>query len=168
MVWANLIQLYDYQMFDDIDLPDGIDKEILINSIMDKCRLNIPVFDSFDLLQAKIQNFFKKYKVTFERLYFAYTSDFNPIENYDRIEDHTTRRTGKDITRVSPYDTNAFINDSEMSADNETIISSRVHGNIGVTTAPQMLRENAEVLPMINIYIVISDMFYNEFCIYTM
>lgn len=78
-------------------------------------------------------------------LYKAHTSDFNPIENYDRYEDSTVDVLGASgmTTQVAPDDSELFTNvgnaTNNTSATNTT--TSHIHGNIGVTTATQMLKE---------------------------
>lgn len=166
MNWNNLIQLYGYQMFDNIRLNPGINKEVLINSIMDKCALATPLFPELELLTAKVNNFFLKYEETINRLYTAYMTEYNMIENYDRIEEHMEQYSGNNVSQVSPYDTNSFVNDSQNVNENTRTINSRTHGNIGVTTASAMLRESIELLPRLNIYENIANMFYSELCLY--
>lgn len=168
MNWINIIDLYGYSIFDNIKLNPDIDKETLINTIMDKCALNEPLYTDYDILVYKINNFFNKYSLTIDRLYRAYTVDYNPIENYDRIETHNTTHNGDDTVKVSPFDSNDFENDSRTENNDTTTVNSRVHGNIGVTTSAQMLTQELDILPKLNIYENIANMFYSEFCIYTL
>lgn len=185
--FISILNLYGYKIFDDIKLPTGIDKELLINSIMDKCATNEPLYTDELLLKQKINVFFLKNYNTYERLYNAYTLEYNPIENYDRKEElkrnidsnnevtnndsYNEERTGK----VSPFDIDSFKNDTNDILNSDTdkkevgkrkdsiIESNRIHGNIGVTTTQQMLQSELDIIYKINIYELITNDFYNEF-----
>ena len=157
-------------MFDGIVIPDGVDKDILINTIMDKCRLAEPMYTDEAFLTAKINNFFAKNALVFDNLYKACMSEYNPIYNYDRYEDSSDNRaTSKnDLLQVSPYDTGDFVNDSKTgSSENSDLIHNRhIYGNIGVTTAAQMLEQELKLWPRLNIYEIIRNMFYTDFCLF--
>ena len=49
--------------------------------------------------------------------------------------------------------------------ESETTRTSRIHGNIGVTTSQQMLEQELEVAPKLNIINIMIDSFKNRFCI---
>ena len=170
MNWSNIITLYGYSVFDDIVLPDGVDKDILINTIMDKCRLAEPMYTDEMFLSRKIRNFFAKNSTVFDNLYQACQSKYNPIYNYDRYEESSDNRaTGKDdLIQVSPYDTGDFVNDSKTGSTerSDNIHNAHIYGNIGVTTAAQMLEQELKLWPRLNIYEIIRNMFYTEFCLF--
>lgn len=189
MNFLNIVEWYGInEIFKEIKIPTGIDKEILINTILDKCMMNEPMFYDLPILNMKIQNFFLKNYQMFDRMYQACIKEYEIIENYDRKED--LKRTVKEenenvynsnnenINYVSPYDSNDYQNDSKNSGnensnrtDNnnmEDISVNRIHGNIGVTTSQQMLQSEIDMRPKLNIYDIISNMFYDEFMIYLM
>lgn len=173
MNFINIIDLYGYDtVFSGVQVPDGIDTEILINTIMDKCGTSEPIYTDIPLLAQKVTVFFKKYAHSFERLYAAYMADYNAIHNYDRYEeiDNDNKRNAQDLLQVSPYDSASFINDSntERSENINNKHRAHIYGNIGVTTAPQMLREELNIVPALNFYNVVSDLFYDEFFIKVM
>lgn len=91
----NIYNLSGGTLFNDIVLPDEIDKEILINSIFDECDELEPITSNPLLLKAKIDNFFLKNKRGFEHLIALNALEYNPIENTDRYEekDYTITRT---------------------------------------------------------------------------
>ena len=185
--FISILDLYGYGIFDDIKIPVGIDKDLLINSIMDKCATNEPLYTDENLLKAKIEVFFQKNYQTYERLFNAYTLEYNPIENYDRkeslskkvyIENEVANNDSYNedrTSKVSPYDVDSFKNDSndvlnsstdkkENGKRNENVIEeNRIHGNIGVTTTQQMLASELDIVYKLNIYELIANDFYNEF-----
>lgn len=187
--FISIINLYGYKLFDNIKVPQGIDKGLLINAIMDKSAMNEPLYTDENLLKAKIETFFQKNYQTYERLFNAYSLEYNPIENYDRkeslsrkvdIENDVTNNDSYNedrTSKVSPYDVDSFKNDSndvlnstnnkkENGKRNENVIEeNRIHGNIGVTTTQQMLASELDIVYKLNIYELIANDFYNEFMI---
>ena len=188
--FINIIDLYGYKLFDNIQLPIGIDKELLINCIMDECAEFEPLYTDEKLLTLKIQTFFKKNFETFSRIYDICKLEYNPIENYDRNEEwqdgvnfnrsenNTMDYNTDDVNKVSAYDSNTYTNntmnnvvythnnDTTNSGNENTSHAGRTHGNIGVTTTQQMLDSELDIRPKLNIYKYIAEAFYAEFMLY--
>ena len=53
----------------------------------------------------------------------------------------------------------------QIKDDSSVTRSSRIHGNIGVTTSQQMLEQELEVAPKLNIMNIIIESFKNRFCL---
>lgn len=53
----------------------------------------------------------------------------------------------------------------QIKDDTEITHTSRIHGNIGVTTSQQMLEQELEVAPKLNIMNIIIESFKNRFCL---
>lgn len=96
---------YDNTIFDNLMLPDGVDKPTLIDNIVLEtaeleCIYPTPVF-----LKTAIGLWSNVQFLTWDRVYSAMNLDYNPIENYDRQETETTTGTrahsGKDTTTRS-------------------------------------------------------------------
>lgn len=140
--FASICQLYGYEeVFKDIDINNNLDKDTLINSIMDVCGMNEPIYPEIEILQIKVQYFFKKHKEQFDKLVYLYSlkydNDYNPIWNKDgtkthietteRIKDNTVDNlhnslindASEDINQVSAYDSNGFSNDSKTTNTNK-------------------------------------------------
>ena len=187
--FISIVQLYGYSLFDDIQIPKGIDKGLLVNAIMDKSGIYEPLYTDETLLKNKIQTFFAKNYRTYQKLYEAYMLDYNPIENYDRKEDlsrtstsnsnvdTTDNLTDNTVNKVSPYDSESFKNDTSITnetsstnkrhsnSDEDVKEVNRIHGNIGVTTSQQMLQSELDIVHKLNIYELIANDFYTEFMI---
>lgn len=103
-----LTQLYDLathegiDLFGGLNLPSGssLNREILINSILIRCGLNIPNFADPSVMASAISIWSAKNQYTFEHVDKIYKAQYSPIENYDRYEDmnSTTDHTLKDDT----------------------------------------------------------------------
>ena len=237
-----LTQLSDLAANENIDmwaglqLPSGspMDRDVLINTIMEHCGLNIPVYADPFVMSNAITLWSAKNQYTFEHVGKIYEASYSPIENYDRYEDmstdhnrnlkddtnsssskneslnstnsvdedKTTEHSGKDSTvdeqQTSAYDSSTYQPENKSTTDlthgekitedgevistanssKETTSSGKVNkgvtenekttqknhirGNIGVTTAMAMEREELEYLNNYNPYTFLAGLFENE------
>ena len=77
---------YDKTLFDGAVLPDGMEKNILVNSIMKESGDLYPYHQVPEMLKENITFWFSRRLFDFDRMYQALRADYSPIENYDRIE----------------------------------------------------------------------------------
>lgn len=178
----------DDHLFDNMQLPSGIDTDVVKNNILMRGGEFEVIYADAYLNQALIGNWSKKWYRTFEKWVNAQNIDFNPIENYDRYEetsdtgsvsaqDHSTATgSGSSEDKVSAYDSSTYqpsaqanstsgssSDASSSSSSNNTHIS-HIHGNIGVTTSSALLSEAYDIYAW-NIVEHITDMFLAEFVI---
>lgn len=138
----SILGLYNYigdDLFKNLTLPTGIDKETLVNNILLRGADFEVLYPDADFLQFVIGTWSKKWQRTFEKWIEALSIEYNPLENYDRIEewedknnsvvkrDNTTDNTGtqgfkihdktgtgnENINQVSAFDSADFQNDNK-------------------------------------------------------
>ncbi len=184
----------------DFSVPEGIDIDTLKNNIILKSADFECLYPDADFLKLAIEHWSKKHYRTFSKWITALNIEYDPLENYDRIEEWTDQSTdtGKvlsaDTTNTTNHNTdtastdksaynsdsyspvdrvsnesNALVNSSgnstsESKQSSETNKRGRAHGNIGVTTSQQMLKEELDIATW-NIYESITDLFLQEFCL---
>lgn len=73
-------------LFDNIKLPEGIDKVVLVNTIMLESSEREMMYSNGDFLKIAIQNWFCRKYPMIERFINAINLEYNPIENYRRVE----------------------------------------------------------------------------------
>lgn len=76
-------------LFKDIVLPEGINKETLIDSIIFEYGENCPLYSDWKYMKFCTEVFFKKWYSTFEKWIADMLAEYNPVENYDRYEEGT-------------------------------------------------------------------------------
>ena len=81
------IYQYDKTLFDNIVLPDGIDKDNLVADIMRNSGDLYPYHQVPEYLKRNITFWFSRRLFDFDRMYKSLRTEYSPIENYDRIED---------------------------------------------------------------------------------
>ena len=147
MATMTIAGMYNFKdgLFDNLKLPDGINKEdVVIQILLDGSNFEI-LYSDFKFMQDAIGLWSNTWYRTFEKWQKALSLEYNPIENYNRIEDWTdssvnkmnrnyvenrnssnsmrsdrnlqsvTKKTGTDtnLHNVSPYDSGAYVADSQ-------------------------------------------------------
>lgn len=180
----NGLNSYVHNLFEFLTVPEGIDKETLIDNIILKSADLEVLYSDPEYMRLAIGVWSKKHARTFTKWLEALKLEYNPIENYDRIEEWTDtgRSTGNsngsaDSTiedKRSAYDSNTYENSAlnsnksttgnNFTNDNNNVHVGRVHGNIGVTTSSALLLEALDAATW-NLYDHIADLFISEFCL---
>lgn len=117
-------------------VPDGVDVEIVKDNLLAETAELEVIYPDAIFLQAMIGRWSAKELPIWERLYKTTLLEYNPIENYDRMEEWTeaedtkknteadatgTSTTDTDGTSTRQSNTDGFINDQKyVSAYNET------------------------------------------------
>lgn len=180
-------------LFADATFPEGIDKDQVVNTCLLRSGEFEVLYSDANFMKEQVTFWSRRYALTFQKWLEGFEAEFNPIENYDRQE-HWTDEHGGSFTHgktesvlngltttneVSAYDSSSFQPESKTtnSGTDKTTFSGtdqdeyenehtgRVHGNIGVTTAPKMLEEYTAFYKTHNLYDLIADIFVTEFCI---
>lgn len=118
----NLMKLYDNDLFNDIMLPEGIDHDRVVNTILSESALNTPMYPEHDLFKMMIQNFFRKYYNNFDRYNRAMNEDYAPNENYRKtdertIKDNVNKHELLDGHQVNTLDDHEIKEDFKMAFD---------------------------------------------------
>lgn len=141
-----LMSLYNYDnsIFDGLSLPDGINKETLIDKIMIRGGEYESIYTSVPFLKSAISNWSDTHRHLIERWLYVFNKDFEPLENYDRVEDWkddaNNSTTGSGSTKgndnthaqgnvtgtntISAYNSNDLLNDNGTSQGNTSDTSS--------------------------------------------
>lgn len=174
---------YDPTLFDGVILPDGMDKTLMVNQIIRQSGDLFPYYQVPPQVKTAITEWFTRRKDNFAKLWQGFTAEYNPIENYDRQEDstetpnitHTLSNSGQDAStneadvqgyNGTDYVPNSRTKSSGTSSTNGTdtesgtrTYTSRIHGNIGVTTSAQMLEGELALRRSLDIYALIAAEF---------
>lgn len=182
--FEELLKHDNTSLFEFITLPDGYDRDTLINRILLRSGEFEVIYANPYFMRDAITTFFKSYYRTFEKWIKVYTADYDPLENYNRTEEWTDKADntttsgiesgGNTKNSVSAYDSSTFKPSDDVeshSTSNQTDVldgltthKGHLFGNIGVTTSQQMAQEEYKIA-LFNIYEQIADLFIKEFCI---
>ena len=188
----NWMQSQNDDLFSKMNIPVGIDKDTLIDNILLRAGEFEVVYSNPFFYQNAIGVWSAKHERTFERWIDALSIEYNPVENYDRMEEWEDKSNGNSTgetngntslnsineNKVSAFDSDLYQPDSynsntsngndnsskKTNSSNNSKRVGRVHGNIGVTTTQQMLQSELSLAEW-NVYEHITDLFIEEFCI---
>lgn len=95
---------YDNTLFDGFNVPSGLVKQIAIDAILMRTRELEILYPDFTYMKNRITIWSNKYQINWKKLYDTTVLEYNPIENYDRMEDWTdtddeTSTSARDNTR---------------------------------------------------------------------
>lgn len=222
---------YDDTLFDNLTLPDGIDRETSILTFLLQYGECPSLYADIDFVKAALRVWSVKNAEPIRRINLALTSQYNPIHNFDRYEEYTdtedadttkrgtgtntTARTGTEnetaesetiidhgqttTNTISAYNSNTYQPDNKQEIDEDQTTSGEgsmtrtrnlqdqetrnttdtevldrtlehaghLYGNIGVTKSQEMIRDEIELRETYNIYEIVANMLYKDFCIYS-
>ena len=191
----SILGLYndDSELFNDMYVPEGVDKDVLINNLLQEASELEVLYTDPSFMKFMIGEWSKKMKPTFDKVYEISIADYNPLYNVDAWETLTetrdlhndTSRSGSDsedgtnTNKVTGFNNNNFTNAEQSITDinrtNQEAINNkdygtvtttnRRYGNIGVTKSTELLRDAMSVTPELNIYKFIIDSFIEKFCL---
>lgn len=131
----NIVQLYGYDfIFNDMIIDNRLNKETVINSIMDYNAEFIPQYPEGCLLQKKIKTWSERIESGVSKMLDALLSDYNPIENAQRVETtHEVSSSNRDDTEKR---------NRNESYDNTSTDSVSAYDKTGYTPRSQSEDEN--------------------------
>ena len=91
-------------VFDDMQLPSGIDKETLIGAIMMRCQEFELLYHDPEFLTMAVRLWSMKHYRTFNKWVEALKIQYDPLYNYDRTEEYTDTHAGDFNRRGSNSD----------------------------------------------------------------
>ena len=146
MAKITLIGMYQYDntLFDNMVLPEGIDKDTFVNSLLLRDGEFEVLYSDYDFLKSAIGLWSRKWQRTFERWLVGLAAEWNPIENYDRYEEWEDSRkedgsskstgtakgkddftgSGSNEALKSAYDSASYSADAKNVTDNHNISNS--------------------------------------------
>lgn len=74
-------------LWDNFNVPSGVSKQVAVNAILSECSELELVYPDYDAMRAAIANWSVRRLPIWEKLYLTTTLDYDPIENYNRVEE---------------------------------------------------------------------------------
>lgn len=164
---------YDQTLFDNMELPESIDRDTLVNNLLAELSELEILYTDADFMKSAISIWSKKEIKIWKRVETAVNTEYNPLDNYNRHEEYSDQNTG--TASADSKNTTAGYNSADMvqnagaensgKSENTSTGNHHMYGNIGVTTSQQMLREELDIAKETNLYDYIINDFKNRFCI---
>ena len=164
---------YDNTIFDNLYLPNDLDdddnRQMIIDRIIFKYG-DTPLFSPDPaVMKYYIGIWSYQRSPLWERFYKAATQQYDPLENYDRNEKFDTdfKPGAAYESLISADDSSSYQPDRKTqpsgSGKDNTHVEGRIHGNIGVTTSQQMLKQEIDIIPELDVIDFIATDWHQEF-----
>ena len=109
---------YDNNIFQGLQVPEGLNREAVINEILLQCAELEIMYPNIDIMKLAITTWSIANQYTWQKLYDTMVVDYNPIWNVDANVTETLSGTeNRDIERSGSGSNNRTVN----LADNETV-----------------------------------------------
>lgn len=145
----SLLGLYQYDntIFNELVLPDGMDKQLYINNLLMETAEMEVLFSNPATMRSVIGIWSSAHLDSWEKMWNTTKLEYNPIENYDRQEDWTDNNqtnsnvqstdTGKgknhstDISKAAGFDSGNLVTSGQNDNDstNESTQTGKSEGN---------------------------------------
>lgn len=165
---------FDNALFDKLLVPEQINKQDVIDTILLECAELPVVYTNWNVLQGAIGLLSKRRFHAWSRMAKALFEDYNPLHNFNRYEDIMDDESTASIGSANSVNSvNGYNGDSEHDRQNTTGKSetkrgnkhnAHLYGNIGVTTSADMLEGELEIRKHDLISIIVRE-FKENFCI---
>lgn len=106
----------DEDLFSNMVLPDEVDRELVIETILEKCGMQALMRPDPSYMKKHIGIWSRRKLWTWTKLYATMNLEYNPIDNTDKYEDYTDKRT---TNRMTTGKTAATSNGTNSQRENE-------------------------------------------------
>lgn len=119
----------DHSVFEKMQLPEGIDRDTLIGSIIMRCNEFELLYSDPDFMIAAVDVWSRKNYWTFDKWVKAINIEYDPLYNYDRTERSTDThegeygKKGKDVNQGSNVRTNDLTMTNNLKTENDTTVT---------------------------------------------
>ena len=159
---------YDNSIFQGLQVPEGLNREAVINEILLQCAELEIVYPNIDIMKLAITTWSIANQYTWQKLYDTMVVEYNPIWNVDAnvTIDRNTSGSGNATDAVKGFNSNTWAESdkTDTTSEAEEDVYERRTGNIGVTTTQQMLEQERKIAEF-NMISYIAQSFKQRFCL---
>ena len=152
-------------------LPSTVDPDAVEIEILSECAELEILYPDADSFKTILNAWCAGRKDVWKRMSDALSASYNIIENYDRSEEWTDTATGKSnsVNKAKGYQMTQpeMIPQTrnESDGDSSSTHKGRVHGNIGVRSAQELVEQELELAAKADLEDVIVKDFKGRFCL---
>lgn len=192
MINTMMFYHWDNTLFNDMHIPAGIDRDLVVSAILEETSDFPIIITDLETLRFSINKWSAHRVDIWEHFLETTRYEYNPIENYDRTEEENTTSTKDDTMTSSTNRTGADTDTESVSAFNASGLTDHtksttsygsgssgtdtveatdtftrrvnVHGNIGVMSSQDMIKQEREIADFDIIDIIVNE-YKKKFCI---
>lgn len=140
--------------FDHLTFPEGIDKDLAVANILHNAGDYEVLYPDLDFMADACEMFSKKWERTFKKWLAVMNIEYEPLENYNRIEHWSDSTSESNIhslsssesqstsTSTSDSTSNSSYTDNDISAYNANILQNDTSASVNAATAGTALNNS--------------------------
>lgn len=193
-MWMSITGMYEYDhnLFNGLQVPEGVNKEAVINNICLQCAELELLYADINTMKLAITTWSVAHLLSWEKLYNTMIVEYNPIWNVDANETETGKRgiirnmngtntedvdlttteavqgfnsdTWSNARKTTQDGTNEYTIENEENVQDDNTITRRRTGNIGVTATQDLIQKEREIAEF-SIIEYITQSFKERFCL---
>ena len=142
---VTMIGLYDYDptLFEGAEFPEGIDKDLAVETILLRCGESPALYQSAPFMKMKVTNTARKWYNNIEHMLRAINENYDPLHNYDRFEEWTETDKKSETTNHSETVKDTSKTESKETNDIESDKTGSSHDNVSKTTVNEVSAFNS-------------------------
>ena len=138
---VTLHTMYNFcpDLFDELVLPDGLDKDCFIQNLIMDCGEHGVLYLDGGYLKTMIGWWSRKELEVWKKQYETELFDYDPIENYNRFEEGGRQASGSSTNSETSFDSYELQTTNGSGSAGSEDFHSHIHGNIGTVTTQAMI-----------------------------
>lgn len=176
--WLSIRGLYHINpnLFSEMIFPEGIDGDVLIDTILEECAELEILFPDPDYMQTSLARWSRVRAQAWQKTAEVLAAEYNPIWNKDGKITETydygkLRSSGEGRGYVSGYNSESLVNSNRTTSETNMDAHQDKHerieqGNIGVTESSAMVQHELDLRRGPTVYDIITTEFKLKYCLY--
>lgn len=119
-------------LFDEIRLPNGVDKQTLVNTILVESGELEVIYTDGDFLKVAINTWFERKYNMLDRWIKAINIEYKPLENYNRVEKWTDKSNGTTTNNGTKNSKTSNTNSGSSTDTNSGTVTNNSSGSTSV------------------------------------
>lgn len=149
-------------LFDFLVIPDGLDKDTLVQNIILDCGEFGILYANGELMKVFIGSWSKKMLPVWNELYDTMKYEYNPIHNYDRTEIRDRNISGNSNSKETSFDSDELRTTNGSDSKGIEHEETRTIGNIGIRSSQELIEQQRRIVEF-NMYDYIIRGFADKF-----
>lgn len=160
---------YNHSVFDNLVIPDTIDRDVLIANICMECAELELVYPDWSVMREAIGYWSRKRIHSWEKISTVLYEKYDPFINIKRDEVRTIKHTSKgdNTTFTNAFDSGTGTERDRINSDfiNETEEHFHVEGDSAITDAQDVAQKEVKLRVEHDLYNIIINDFRDRFCL---
>lgn len=157
---------WDNTIFDNLVLPEGVDKDILCSNILSEFGELEILYPDSEYFKDILGYWSRKQLPTWEKWNEELNLEYDPINNYRKHTEHEGEKNNTNTNKVKAYNEATNFVDYQQNINNgDNKFTRDVTGNVGIRSYQALLEEELNLRDKYNIYNLIMRDFKLRFCL---